>query len=92
MYVVSGSRQRTIMLMEEDSRLGTSPNITHGDLAPDKMSSTKLKRVSVADTTTEVQADWELKENNVPNVRKKTRVNGSTSSCDKNNQNHDNAA
>lgn len=52
MYVVSGSRQRTIMLMEEDRRLGTSPNITQGDLAPDKMSSTKLKRVSVAHTTT----------------------------------------
>lgn len=47
MYVVSGSRQRMIMLMEEDRRLGMSPNITHGDLAPDKMSSTKLKRVSV---------------------------------------------
>lgn len=46
MYVVSGSRQRMIMLMEEDRRLGMSPNITHGDLAPDKMSSTKLKRVS----------------------------------------------
>lgn len=47
MYVVSGSRQRTIMLMDEDRRLGMSPNITHGDLAPDRMSSTKLKRVSV---------------------------------------------
>lgn len=47
MYVVSGSRQRMIMLMEEDRRLGMSPNITHGDLAPDKMSSTKLKRVSM---------------------------------------------
>lgn len=46
MYVVSGSRQRTIMLMDEDRRLGMSPNITHGDLAPDRMSSTKLKRVS----------------------------------------------
>lgn len=49
MYVVSGSRQRMIMLMEEDRRLGMSPNITHGDLAPDKMSSTKLKRVSAAE-------------------------------------------
>lgn len=48
MYVVSGSRQRTIMLMEEDRRLGTSPSITQGDLAPDRMSSTKLRRVSVA--------------------------------------------
>lgn len=65
MYVVSGSRQRTIMLMEEDWRLGTSPSITHGDLAPDKISSTKLKRVSAADTTTEVQSDWEVKENNM---------------------------
>lgn len=46
MYVVSGSRQRTIMLMDEDSRLGMSPSITHGDLAPDRMSSTKLRRVS----------------------------------------------
>lgn len=46
MYVVSGSRQRTIMLMDEDSRLGMSPSITQGDLAPDRMSSTKLKRVS----------------------------------------------
>lgn len=64
MYVVSGSRQRTIMLMEEDRRLGTSPNITHGDLAPDKISSTKLKRVSVADMT-KVQSDWEVKENKV---------------------------
>lgn len=61
MYVVSGSRQRTIMLMEEDRRLGTSPNITQGDLAPDKISSTKLKRVSVADTMTEVQSDWDVK-------------------------------
>lgn len=52
MYVVSGSRQRMIMLMEEDRRLGMSPNITHGDLAPDKMSSTKLKRVSVAERKT----------------------------------------
>lgn len=49
MYVVSGSRQRMIMLIEEDRRLGISPNITHGDLAPDKMSSTKLKRVSVTE-------------------------------------------
>lgn len=49
MYVVSGSRQRTIMLTEEDRRLGMSPNITHGDLAPDKMSSTKLRSVSAAD-------------------------------------------
>lgn len=48
MYVVSGSRQRMIMLMEEDRRLGMSPNITHGDLAPDRMSSTKLNRVSAA--------------------------------------------
>lgn len=63
MYVVSGSRQRTIMLMEEDRRLGTSPSITHGDLAPDKMSSTKLKRVSAADTMREVQPEWEAKEN-----------------------------
>lgn len=47
MYVVSGSKQRMIMLMEEDRRLGMSPNITHGDLAPDRMSSTKLRRVSV---------------------------------------------
>lgn len=52
MYVVSGSRQRTIMLMEGDRRLGTSPSITHGDLAPDKMSSTKLSRVSAEDTST----------------------------------------
>lgn len=49
MYVVSGSRQRTIMLMDEDSRLGMSPNITHGDLAPDRMSSTKLRSVSVGE-------------------------------------------
>lgn len=48
-----------IMLMEEDRRLGTSPNITQGDLAPDKMSSTKLKRVSVAHTTT-AGGQWEL--------------------------------
>lgn len=48
MYVVSGSKQRMIMLMEEDRRLGMSPNITHGDLAPDRMSSTKLRRVSVS--------------------------------------------
>ncbi|TNN77315.1 hypothetical protein EYF80_012429 [Liparis tanakae] len=36
--------QRMIMLMDEDRMLGMSPNITHGDLAPDRMSSTKLKR------------------------------------------------
>lgn len=29
-----------------------SPSITHGDLAPDKMSSTKLKRVSVTERKT----------------------------------------
>lgn len=37
-----------IILTEVDSRLGMSPNITHGDLAPDRMSSTKLRRVSAA--------------------------------------------
>lgn len=35
-----------IILIEDDRRLGMSPSITHGDLAPDKMSSTKLRRVS----------------------------------------------
>lgn len=51
MYVASGSKQRMIILMEEDSRLGTSPNITHGDRAPDRMSSTKLSRVSATRQT-----------------------------------------
>lgn len=62
-YVVSGSRQRMIMLMEEDRRLGMSPNITHGDLAPDKMSSTKLKRVSVEERETDspVEKDFSPK-------------------------------
>lgn len=52
MYVVSGSRQRMIMLIEDDRRFGMSPSITHGDLAPDRMSSTKLRRVSTATTKT----------------------------------------
>lgn len=45
MYVVSGSRQRMIMETEVKGS-GMSPSITHGDLAPDKMSSTKLSMVS----------------------------------------------
>lgn len=52
MYVVSGSRQRTIRLMDEDKRLGMSPSITQGDLAPDKMSSTKLSSVSAPQSQT----------------------------------------
>lgn len=52
MYVVSGSRQRMIILTEVERRLGMSPNITHGDLAPDKISSTKLRRVSAAERKT----------------------------------------
>lgn len=38
-----------IMLTEMERRFGMSPNITHGDLAPDMMSSTKLRRVSATD-------------------------------------------
>ena len=45
MYVVSGSRQRMIMAIDVKGS-GMSPSITHGDLAPDKMSSTKLSMVS----------------------------------------------
>lgn len=45
MYVVSGSRQRMINGMEERGS-GMSPSITHGDLAPDMISSTKLNMVS----------------------------------------------
>lgn len=37
------------MLTEMERRFGMSPNITHGDLAPDMMSSTKLRRVSATD-------------------------------------------
>lgn len=36
-----------IMLTEEVRRSGISPSITHGDLAPDRISSTKLNIVSV---------------------------------------------
>jgi len=46
MYVVSGSRQRMISEIDERGS-GMSPSITHGDLAPDMMSSTKLNTVSV---------------------------------------------
>lgn len=35
------------MLMEDVRRPGISPSITQGDLAPDRMSSTKLSKVSV---------------------------------------------
>lgn len=58
MYVASGSRQRMIRLMEEDSRFGMSPSITHGDLAPDRMSSTKLKRVSVEQRMNGLMPSW----------------------------------
>lgn len=46
MYVVSGSRQRMISEIDERGSW-MSPSITHGDLAPDMMSSTKLNIVSV---------------------------------------------
>lgn len=46
MYVVSGSRHRMISEIDERGSW-MSPSITHGDLAPDMMSSTKLNIVSV---------------------------------------------